>query len=183
MKLKNRRALLTYFKEQGYKVGAEVGTCYGEFAEKMYHDIPGLTLFLVDNWDNVETAHREKKHQRSVEWFCRNRLANWRPIILKMSSIEGAKYIQDGSLDFVYIDADHSYEAVKEDIRAWEPKVRKGGIVSGDDYYVFPNSGNDGVVRAVDEYAQEFGVDMQSTEWDNDNPERDERQPAWWFQK
>lgn len=183
MKLKNREALAQHFNELGFRVGAEVGVCYGAYSEKLYKSIPNLTLFAVDNWDNVETRHREKKHQRNVEWFFRNRLANWRPIVMKMSSVEAAKYVQDGSLDFVYIDAAHDYENVKADINAWMPKVKKGGIVSGDDYYVFPNSGNDGVVKAVDEYVKEHNIDLQTTEWDNDNPERDERQPAWFWVK
>lgn len=180
--MKNRLALIEHFNELGYKVGAEIGTCYGEFAEKMYKTIPELTLFVIDNWNNKETEHREKKHGRNVEWYCRNRLANWRPIIMKMDSVEAAQYIADGSLDFVYIDGDHTYEGVKRDINAWASKVRSGGVVSGDDYYVFPNSGNDGVIRAVDEYVKEHGIELNVTDWDRENPERDERQPNWYWE-
>lgn len=180
--MKNRLALIQHFGELGFKVGAEVGSCYGVFAEKMYQNIPDLTLFVVDSWDNAETRRRERVHARNVEWFCRNALANYRPIIMKMFSTEAAKFIADGSLDFVYIDAAHDYENVKKDIHAWEPKVRKGGIVSGDDYYEFP-SGHGGVIPAVDEYVKEHGIDLQVTDWDNDNPERDERQPAFWWVK
>lgn len=182
MKLKNREALAKHFAELGFNVGAEVGVCYGAYTEKLYNNIPGLLLFAVDSWDNVETRHREKVHGRNVEWFFRNRLANWRPIVIKKTSVEAAKFIADGSLDFVYIDAAHDYENVKADINAWAPKVRKGGIVSGDDYYVFPH-GNDGVIKAVDEYVKEHDIDLQVTEWDNNNPERDERQPAFWWVK
>lgn len=59
-------------------------------------------------------------------------------------------------LDFVYIDGDHNYEAVAEDIKLWEPKIRLGGIIAGHDY----NKAKDryrkifsGVIQAVDEYA------------------------------
>lgn len=180
--MKNRLALIQHFNELGFKVGAEIGTCYGEFAEKMYKAIPGLTLFAVDSWDNVETERRERVHNRNVEWFCRNRLANWRPIVMKMDSVEASKYIADGSLDFVYIDGDHTYEGCKRDIEAWAPKVRKGGIVSGDDYYEF-KSGRGGVIPAVNEWVEKNGVALNVTDWDNDNPERDERQPAWWYAK
>ena len=182
MKLKNREALAEHFAELGFKVGAEVGVCYGAFSEKLYKHMPDLTLFAVDSWDNAETRRRERVHSRNVEWFFRNRMANNRPIVIKMFSTDAAKYIADGSLDFVYIDAAHDYENVKLDINAWAPKVRKGGIVSGDDYYPFP-SGSTGVVDAVNEYVKEHGIKLEVTEWDNDNPERDERQPAWWFTK
>ncbi len=55
----------------------------------------------------------------------------------------------DESLDFVYIDADHRFDYVMEDLIAWGRKVRKGGIISGHDYYRFRNAG---VVPAVDVY-------------------------------
>ena len=41
---------------------------------------------------------------------------------------------EDNSLDFVFIDASHKYIDVKEDIINWLPKVRKGGILAGDDF-------------------------------------------------
>jgi predicted O-methyltransferase YrrM len=61
-------------------------------------------------------------------------------------SVEAAKLIPDGSLDFVFIDALHTYEAVLEDLAAWHPKVRRDGIVAGHDYRW------DGVQKAVHEF-------------------------------
>lgn len=70
-------------------------------------------------------------------------------------SVEAAKRFDDGSLDFVYIDGDHSYEGVTADIYAWLPKVKPGGILAGDDYI---RSNRDkrfyDVIRAVDEFAE-----------------------------
>ena len=64
-----------------------------------------------------------------------------------MTSIEASKLYEDNSLDFVLIDAAHDYENVKEDIKHWFPKVKKGGVMAGDDYhYTWP-----GVVKAADE--------------------------------
>jgi len=60
---------------------------------------------------------------------------------------------QDGSLDFVFIDAIHLYENVLADIDAWWPKVRSGGILAGDDY----NDQFSGVVKAVNERFEETG--------------------------
>ena len=50
------------------------------------------------------------------------------------TSIEGAKKFKDASVDFVYIDANHAYKYVKEDIVAWLPKIKKGGVIAGHDW-------------------------------------------------
>ena len=74
--------------------------------------------------------------------------------LIRKPSVEAVDDIT--KVDLVYIDGNHSYESVKEDIAAWEPKVRVGGIIAGHDY----NKAKDrhrkifsGVIQAVDEYA------------------------------
>ncbi len=67
-------------------------------------------------------------------------------IALRKNSIEAAESFADNSIDFCFIDADHSYEAVLADIKAWLPKVAIGGIIGGHDY-----DNKDGVERAVTE--------------------------------
>jgi hypothetical protein len=79
---------------------------------------------------------------------------------LGFSKDEAAKVL-DGSVDFVYIDANHTYDCVKEDIGLWAPKVRSGGILGGHDYIVDTPD----VIRAVDEV---FGEPMHvfgDTSW------------------
>lgn len=68
-------------------------------------------------------------------------------------SLEAAKAFSKSSIDFCFIDAGHSYDAVKSDIEAWISKIRPGGIISGDDY----DWRNDGVKNAVTEI---FGNDV-----------------------
>ena len=62
-------------------------------------------------------------------------------------SVDVAPEVEDGSLSFVYIDADHSYEAVANDIMLWFPKVRRGGFIGGHDY----GPSDPGVVHAVND--------------------------------
>lgn len=64
---------------------------------------------------------------------------------VKMTSVDAAKMYQDGSIDFVYLDADHSYESVLQDIDAWRSKVKKNGYIAGHDMNI------EGVERAVKE--------------------------------
>jgi hypothetical protein len=68
-------------------------------------------------------------------------------------SAEAATAFADQSLDFVFIDACHSYEAVSEDIRAWWPKMKPGGLMAGHDYTNWP-----GVPQAVDEFVAREGL-------------------------
>jgi hypothetical protein len=72
-----------------------------------------------------------------------------------MKSQEAAPQIPEESLDFVYIDGDHSFDAVMLDLILWSKKVRKGGLVGGHDYYRFRNAG---VVPAVDCYTREHNI-------------------------
>ena len=67
--------------------------------------------------------------------------------VLWMPTSAAARYVEDGWADFVFIDAAHGYEAVKQDIRDWEPKVKPGGWFGGHDYHF----SHPGVVKAVDE--------------------------------
>ena len=64
----------------------------------------------------------------------------------KCLSHEGADYFEDGSVDILFVDAGHSYEAVKQDIEAWLPKMKPNGIIAGHDYTAWA-----GVKKAVDE--------------------------------
>lgn len=63
--------------------------------------------------------------------------------VIQAESVRAAERIDDGSIDWVFIDALHDYGSVREDIRAWAPKVKPGGLISGHDY------GRAGVTDAV----------------------------------
>jgi predicted O-methyltransferase YrrM len=80
---------------------------------------------------------------------------------------EASKNVKDNSLDFIYLDASHDYESVKEDIETWLPKMKKGSIISGDDYVVcWP-----GVIRAVNEVFSKMNKNVDIGGYvNNDNP-------------
>jgi predicted O-methyltransferase YrrM len=59
---------------------------------------------------------------------------------------EAAKYFNDEEIDVIFLDAGHSYEAVKKDIEAWLPKMKPNGIMAGHDYTAW-----EGVNKAVTE--------------------------------
>jgi len=81
-------------------------------------------------------------------------------------STDIATYIPGGSLDLVFLDADHSYEGVRADIAAWLPKVRKGGWIGGHDYdNGEPGYDFSGVRKAVDEAFGDVETDANFTWW------------------
>ncbi len=183
MKLKNRLELARYFAQLGFTSGAEIGVAEGRYSQVLCQNIPDLKLIAVDSWDNYRTIRRAVGSSKTGEELTKERLLPFKAIIIKKTSMDAVKDITDESLDFVYIDADHSYQAIKDDIREWSKKVRKGGIVSGHDYYIFPNSGSKDVINAVDEYVKEHGLKLLTTDWDENYKRWDERQPSWYFFK
>lgn len=108
---------------------------------------------LVDVWDGGEDEGLAKAAaQQDLFTNCWKNLCNaglrkfFRPI--NLPSVRASRAYDDRSLQFVFVDAHHSYESVKADILAWWPKIAPGGLLSGHDF----DSGTDeGVCKAVDE--------------------------------
>lgn len=171
--MKNRTELAEYFAELGFKTGAEIGVQGGRYSDVLLKKIPGLKLYSIDVWEAKYKVYEERARK----------LLSQHPgsVIIKNWSIEAAKDFADNSLDFVYIDANHWYESVKQDLETWTPKVRPGGIVSGHDY-VF-NKRTVQVTRAVDEFVQLNNYKLYLTDYDGNAEMRDDRLPSWFFVK
>jgi len=80
--------------------------------------------------------------------------------VIRKPSKEAVIDFEDGYFDVIFIDADHSYESAKEDMRLWLPKIKKGGILCGHDY----GKHYPGVVQA---YIETFGCEAipETTVW------------------
>lgn len=181
---KDRIQLAKYFAELGFKRGVEVGVCTGRYSKILCENIPGLQLLGIDPYisDKGHSYFRDQSKHNSNLDLAREALAPYPNFVLAIAfSHDVAQFIADESLDFVFIDGDHAYESVKQDINDWFPKVRKGGIVSGHDYYLF-RSGRGGIVQAVDEFAAQHGYQVTSTGWTKD-AHQDDKQPDWWIKK
>jgi len=148
-----RDALAELFAELGYTLGAEIGVCRGHYSETLCKKNPRLKLLCVDPW--APYALRTEQVQQAHCDEATARLAKYDVTIIKKASMEAVKDVADGSLDFVYIDADHLFESVILDIIHWSRKVRVGGIVSGHDYCCDYQSG---VMAAVDAYVKGTGI-------------------------
>jgi len=134
--------------EMGYKTGVEIGVDVGEFSNKLLSTCSMQKLYGVDFWPNdFGSDYREGFFDKSGEnryLKCQDQLKTFidggRCELIKATSLEAANKFEDNSLDFVYIDGDHSLE-VLFDIYAWINKVKLGGILSGHDWKNGPKSG------------------------------------------
>ena len=150
--------------------GVEVGVFLGELSAYLLKQLPLLHLMMVDPWTPAVPGSR---YHASGEWhgtlthgqqesFYREAVNRTQPfearrLVVRQPSVVAAKDVVDGSQDFVFIDGEHTYEAVVEDIAAWAPKVKPGGLLCGHDYanYQFPFGIS--VKQGVDEAAARNG--------------------------
>lgn len=160
--------------------GVEVGVLKGEFSRHLLNTWKGTSLVSVDPWrefpssEYVDIANVPQDQQELNLRETEARLLPFgeRSRILRTTSAEAAAEFPDASIDFVYLDAQHHYQAVRDDILLWHSKVKPGGVLGGHDYLdgTIP-SGVYGVKRAVDEFAAAEGYDLIIT--------KDPDWPSW----
>jgi hypothetical protein len=139
----DRESLATLFYELGFTVGAEIGVERGLYSEVLCKSNPGVELYSVDAWTAYK-GYRDHVTQGKLDEIyadAKQRLAPYKCTLIKGYSLDVAKDFKDGSLDFVYIDANHEVRQVIDDISAWSRKVRPGGIIAGHDYVLRTGAG------------------------------------------
>lgn len=155
---------------------AEVGVWKGDFSARILEVVRPRKLHLIDPWQAVGgagyegaryggkldegQAEMDALHAAVLERFAREREKGVVEVH-RLPSTEAAERLADGELDFVYIDGDHTYEAVAADLDAYVEKVKPGGLLAGDDYGV-EGWWEDGVTRAVDEFVAEGRAEVVS---------------------
>ncbi len=139
------------------EVGAWRGRSTAYLARRIKESGKNIRLDVVDTWKGTsnEPEHSrllKKMRKPLYQQFLTNmRRADVLDLVcpVRRTSLSAATRYAKQCLDFVFIDADHTYQAVQQDLAAWFPKVREGGVFAGHDY-----SGNwPGVVQAVNEFA------------------------------
>lgn len=127
--------------------GAEIGVAFGENAEQILLHSNLKELILVDPWNYVPNESPEGYGDMIKDWegcynYCRVKLESFftRTCWWRTTSEIASSRVEDESLDFVYIDANHMSPFVDNDLEYWFPKVRPGGVFGGHDYHNYKNS-------------------------------------------
>jgi len=158
------------------KIGAEIGVERGIFSEIICKQNLGIELFCVDSWQAYK-GYRDHTRQEKLDRYKNETIERLKPYdcnIIEKFSMSAIKMFEDEELDFVYIDANHDFKHVAEDIAEWSKKVKKGGIVAGHDYVRNRSSIECQVKDVVDAWGHAYGIKINVT---------DEEFPSWWYTK
>lgn len=146
--------------------GVEVGVYRGALSRRLLVR-RDLRLTMVDTWAPYSGDAALFGQHDETEWHniresadVHTRFADDRRVLVQGDSVQSARQIPDGSLDFAFIDADHAYESVRSDIDAWARTVRPGGLLCGHDYLA-PDWPAWGVKRAVDQFAERHSLTVE----------------------
>jgi hypothetical protein len=150
MRERRRNFLLQMAEKYGWRQGAEIGVLAGWTHWYLLDKRPELSMIAVDSWQTRSGScvygDAERIAAAKATFNATSKRYGSRSRVINEDSLIAAAQVKDGSLDFVFIDGDHTYEACKRDIITWLPKVKEGGWITGHDYHEFP-----GVKKAVDE--------------------------------
>jgi hypothetical protein len=145
-------------------IGCEIGVWEGDLSAVFLRYLRPKLLHLVDPWlfmpdkplaiyggrEAKSQTDMDRVYERAARRFADEELRG-RVVIHRATSANAAVAIPDNSLDWAYVDGDHTYEAVRADVDLYAAKIKPGGILCGDDY---GSTGwwEAGVKRAVDEF-------------------------------
>ena len=153
----------------------ELGVYEGDHSLEMLRVLEPVELYLVDMWTDIKISGEGFDYEGDDQevWDKRylrvqNRYASHDNVFVLRMSTDQASTETPNDMDLVYIDANHDYAAALNDMKKWYPKVRQGGILSGDDYY------REDVARAVADFLKDY---PQYTLQISDN------NTQWWFIK
>lgn len=151
--------------------GVEVGVMKGKTSQCLLEYISGSVVHMVDPWcqtaysdrsdpnsrltDAELTACENEAEQRVSQWIASGRAKIW-----KCRSEHAAHRFEDDTLDFVFLDGDHSPEAVTMDSVRWWAKLKPGGLMFWHDYGNNQGEWTMGVQKAVDDFVESVGVSV-----------------------
>lgn len=135
---KNRIELLEILPKNG--VVAEIGVRKGVFAKYIYEISKPKKIYLIDCWEKQNGKYKidstnNQDHKKCYQEVLHN-FGNYSNVeIIKKYSHEASKLFNENYFDWVYIDADHTYDSICKDLKDWWPLVKNTGYMCGHDYF------------------------------------------------
>jgi hypothetical protein len=155
-----------YINERGYKMGVEIGVAYAGHCEYILAKCPGLSYLVGVDPYKYKLSWSGINNQADIDdmyLIAKNCTKNDKRFLLIRESSNDFFRSNSFQFDFVFIDGDHDYEQVREDIHNASLIISPGGLLSGHDYKNFP-----GVTQAVDEFSKQTGkpvIEEAGTVW------------------
>ena len=159
-------------KEINPKVAVEIGVQKGIYAKEMFKAFLNAQIILIDPWkeftkeeyldtgnilQGLQDLNLEETKENTNEWKNRRQ-------IIRKESLEIINEINDNSIDFIYLDGNHAYKYVKQELRQFWKKIKKGGYLAGHDYLNMNTYElKIGVKKAVDEFVKDYKLKLQTT--------------------
>lgn len=151
----DRNSFSVLFRDFGCVTGAEIGVQTGDYAQLFVKELEG-TIYLIDPWvkwprevyddiANADEAVQENRYEFVCDFFKGKDVT-----IIRKTSMQALDKFEDKALDFVFIDANHAYGFIKDDLNGWWPKLRTNGIMSGHD-----TEDIRGVAKALHEFVEQ----------------------------
>lgn len=184
-----RNGMAHLFGELEFKRGVEVGVRGGEYSEVLCQEMPEALIWGVDPYTRIK-GYRDITRQQTFDKY---EMAAWDKLrkfpnytFVKKLSLEALSDFDDNSLDFVYIDGNHDFQNVTNDIVEWGKKVRSGGIISGDDYFKHKGRARIHVYQVVNAYTESEKIRpwfVMGTKAVVENEVRDHGRSFMWVKK
>lgn len=167
------KTLHKLLKKRPHKFGCEIGVNQGTTTAYLLNNMSGIErYYAVDPWEHYEmydgkkfagTVKGKKTWMQVIKKFLTDTHSyRDRICIMRMLSTEAIKFFDDDYLDWVYIDANHKYKYIKENLELWTPKVKVGGLITGHDYGNKKEKRRDwGITKAVNEFVEKNNFDLK----------------------
>jgi len=183
-----RAGLYKMFADKGFKVGCEVGVQRGRNAFVMLENIPDLKLYLVEPYADHPSNDRlfGKKVHDKFRKQAHKRLEGRDVVWVEKFSEECFREIPDKTLDFVYIDGEHTWDYAVVDLSVWNNKVKTGGIISGHDFGYkgnknYKHSGR--ITEALTHFTEIYKIPTINLTDKTVREHKGDRCSSWFFQK
>lgn len=143
-----------------HSVGAELGVCDGDYSRVLLARIHPRRLYLVDVWQHIDLGYpdglmvNDNKQRARYHRVLREFLDDNRVRVIRDYSKSLREIISEHSLDWIYIDGDHSYRGCRADLEMADLLVHAQGYICGHDY---TDAQHYGVIQAVDEFVAQRG--------------------------